>query len=51
LSLTKDRKIVSLQSLDALSTQIGEEVLAEQIQVNFDSVIKLLAQYNLSMNL
>lgn len=51
LSLPKDRKIVSLQALDALSTQIGEDSLAQQVQENFDFVLKQLSQYNLTINL
>jgi len=39
LALPKPFKIVSLQALDALTTQLSETALSQQIEVNFDSLI------------
>jgi hypothetical protein len=51
LALPKQYRIVSLQALDALTTQLSETALCQQIQVNFDGLIQTLAEYNMNLNL
>eukprot|EP00347_Sterkiella_histriomuscorum_P023425 403334689 len=47
----KGQKIVSIQALDTLSTQMGERVLTLKIQQNFDWLIQTLADYNQNLQL
>lgn len=39
LDLPKERKIVSLQAMDTLQTQMNESLLKQHIQINFDEIV------------
>ena len=47
----KMHKIVSLQALDALTSQVNDTMLGIKIQENFDWIIRTLSDYNVSLNL
>ena len=51
LNLGKSHKILSLQSLDVLTTQINESVLSLKIQQNFEWIIETLSNYNVNLKL
>jgi hypothetical protein len=46
LDLPRERKIVSLQAMDTLQTQMNESLLKQHIQVNFDEIVSFLSTYN-----